>query len=180
MYVMLPSDVIVVKPRKSWREKLLLTSRHMQRRSVLALLPVWAYHHFVLAFSSGVLPQLALDSARSVVLFALGIGICGGSFGSFFIAPTVRRWRVLAALLLLGSIGISISGFSACTSGLCPQLCLAAACMGVSWGSLPGECGRHLYVFPLWRLFLRFSRMMLLLKTQSRLIFVCKAWPPRQ
>ena len=170
LYVMLPSDVIVVKPRKSWREKLLLTSRHMQRRSVLALLPVWAYHHFVLAFSSGVLPQLVLDSsARSVVLFALGIGICGGSFGSFFIAPTVLRWRVLAALLLLGSIGISISGFSACTSGLCPQLCLAAVCMGVSWGSLPGE----------WRLFLRFSRMMLLLKTRSRLIFVCKAWPPR-
>lgn len=139
LYFMLPKYVVVLKPRKTLREKLLLTSRHMQRRSVLALLPVWAYHHFVLAYSSGVLPQLASDQfSRAVVLFALGIGICGGSFGSFCIAPTVSRCRVLTILLLLGSIGISISGSSACSSGMCPQLCVAAACMGVSWGCLPG------------------------------------------
>jgi hypothetical protein len=140
LYVLLPNDVVVVKPQRTLKEKLLLTSRHMQRRTVRALLPMWAYHHFVLAYSSGVLPQLAADQdARSVVLFALGIGICGGSFGSFCIAPTVRRCAVLAALLVLGSVGISISGFSTCAVGLCPQLCLAAACMGVSWGCLPGE-----------------------------------------
>lgn len=140
LYVLLPKDVIAAKPRRTLREKLLLTSRHMQRRSVHSLLPMWAYHHYVLAFSSGVLPQLAPDQqARSVVLFALGIGVCCGSFGSFCIASAVRRYRVLAALLLLGSTGISISGLSNCSDGVCPELCLAAVCMGVSWGCLPGE-----------------------------------------
>ena len=140
LFALLPKDVIVVKPRKTLREKLLLTSRHMQRRSVYTLLPLWAYHHFVLAYSTGVVPQLANDpSTRSLVLFTLGLGICGGSFGSFCIAPTVRRVRVLASVLVFGSVGIAISGFEHCASGMCPLLCFAAACMGVSWGCIPGN-----------------------------------------
>ena len=140
LFALLPKDVIVVKSRKTLTEKLLLTSRHMQRRSVYTLLPMWAYHHFVLAYSTGVVPQLANDpSIRSLVLFTLGLGICGGSFGSFCIAPTVRRVRVLAAVLVCGSVGIVISGFENCASGMCPLLCFAAACMGVSWGCIPGN-----------------------------------------
>lgn len=141
LFALLPKDVIVVKTRRTLRQKLLLTSRHMQRRSVYMLLPMWSYHHFVLAYSTGVVPQLANDpSTRSLVLFALGLGICGGSFGSFFIAPTVRRVRVLATVLVFGSVGIFISGFENCTSGMCPLLCFAAMCMGVSWGCIPGVC----------------------------------------
>jgi hypothetical protein len=146
-YTALPKDVVLVKPQKTLSEKLLLTSRHMQRRSVCALLPLWAYHHFVLAYSSGVLPQLAPDPyTRSLVLFSLGVGVCGGSFGSFCIAPSVPRVRVLAVLLLLGSIGISLSGVSRCHGSLCPNLCFAAVSMGLSWGCLPGATACSFYL----------------------------------
>jgi hypothetical protein len=145
-YTALPKDVVLVKPQKTLSEKLLLTSRHMQRRSVCALLPLWAYHHFVLAYSSGVLPQLAPDPyTRSLVLFSLGVGVCGGSFGSFCIAPSAPRVRVLAVLLLLGSIGISLSGVSRCLGRLCPNLCIAAVSMGLSWGCLPGATACSFY-----------------------------------
>jgi hypothetical protein len=140
LYVALPTDVIIAKPRRTLKEKLLLTSRHMQQRSVYTLLPVWAYHHFVLAYASGVVPQLApAPASRSLVLFALGIGVCGGSFGSFCIPASVPRVRVIAVLLLFGSVGILISGLARCSDGWCLQLCFAATCLGASWGCLPGK-----------------------------------------
>jgi hypothetical protein len=152
LFIMLPRDVIVPKPSSSIKAKMLLTSRHMQRRSVCSLLPLWAYHHFVLAYSSGALPQMAPDErSRSALLFSLGTGICFGSFFSFFIAATVRRLYVLSTLLLLGSTGILISGLDRCTGGVCPQLCAAAVSMGLSWGCLPGcsvvstSCSAHAF-----------------------------------
>ncbi len=150
LYVALPSDVVVVKPRRTLKEKLLLTSRHMRQLSVYTLLPMWAYHHFVLAYASGVVPQLAPDPpARSLVLLALGIGVCIGSFGSFCIPHSVPRVRVFTVLLLLGSLGILISAIGVCTGGLCLQLCFAAMFLGASWGCLPGAAARCGFVLVL-------------------------------
>ncbi len=176
LYIALPPDVIVVKPRRTFKEKLLLTSRHMRERSVCALLPMWAYHHFVLAYASGVVPQLAPDPpSRSLVLFALGIGVCSGSFGSFCIPASAPRARLLAALLLLGSIGFLVSGLSNCSGGGCPQLCFAAVCMGVSWGCLPGEEPK--FCFCAFAVFLckKFARLCCV----CRLTRLRKAWPPK-